>query len=80
VFMGMGEPLLNYENVMKAIFWINSERNGWSNHRITLSTVGIEDKIKQLADDNCIVNLALSLHSAKNDVRNELIPVSKKVP
>jgi len=79
VFMGMGEPLLNYENVMKAIFWINSEKGmGWSNHRMTLSTVGIEDKIKQLADDNCTVNLALSLHSAKTDVRNELIPAAKK--
>jgi 23S rRNA (adenine2503-C2)-methyltransferase len=79
VFMGMGEPLLNYENVMKAIFWINSEKGlGWSNHRMTLSTVGIEDKIKQLADDNCTVNLALSLHSAKADVRNDLIPVAKK--
>jgi 23S rRNA (adenine2503-C2)-methyltransferase len=79
VLMGMGEPLLNYENVMSAIGWITSGKGmGWSAHRITLSTVGITDKIKQLADDKSSVNLAISLHTARSDVRNELIPVAKK--
>ncbi len=79
VMMGMGEPLLNYENVMEAIQLITSEKGmGWAKHRITLSTAGIPDKIKQMADDECKVNLALSLHSAKIETRNELLPVSKK--
>lgn len=79
VLMGMGEPLLNYENVMSALVWITSEKGmGWSAHRITLSTAGISDKIKQLADDNISVNLAISLHTARPEVRNDLIPVAKK--
>ena len=79
VLMGMGEPLLNYENVMSAIGWITSGKGmGWSSHRITLSTAGITDRIKQLADDKSSVNLAISLHSARSDIRNELVPVAKK--
>ncbi len=79
VFMGMGEPLLNYENVLRAIELITSEKGlGFSNRRITLSTVGIPDKIKQLANDQVRFNLAVSLHSAKEETRNKIVPVNKK--
>jgi 23S rRNA (adenine2503-C2)-methyltransferase len=79
VMMGMGEPLLNYENVMEGIRLITSDMGmGWANHRITLSTAGIPERIKQMADDGIKVNLALSLHSARKETRNELLPVSKK--
>jgi len=81
VFMGMGEPLLNYENVISAINRITSEKGmGWSYKRITLSTAGIPDKIKQLANDNIKINLALSLHTVKSDIRHELLPVENKYP
>jgi len=81
VMMGMGEPLLNYENVMEGIRLITSEKGmGWAKHRITLSTAGIPEKIKQMADDGCKINLAISLHSAKMATRNELLPISKKYP
>jgi 23S rRNA (adenine2503-C2)-methyltransferase len=79
VFMGMGEPLLNYENVILAINWITSQKGmGFSTKRITISTAGIPDKIEQLAKDNIKVNLALSLHTAIPTVRQELLPVANK--
>lgn len=79
VFMGMGEPLLNYENVIQAINWITSQKAlGFSAKRITISTAGIPDKIEQLAKDNIKVNLALSLHTANPNVRQELLPVANK--
>ena len=63
VFMGMGEPLLNYKNVLKAIDKITSDDGlGMSPKRITLSTVGIPKMIKKLADDEVNFNLAVSLH------------------
>ena len=78
VFMGMGEPLLNYENVLKAIDRITAEDGmAMSPYRITVSTAGIPDKIRQLADDNVRFNLAISLHSAKDAVRTNLMPVNK---
>lgn len=81
VLMGMGEPLLNYENVMHAIQLITSEKGmSWAKHRITLSTAGIPENIKRLADDGIKINLALSLHTANDEVRNKLLPVSKKYP
>ncbi|MFO8055004.1 MAG: 23S rRNA (adenine(2503)-C(2))-methyltransferase RlmN [Bacteroidales bacterium] len=81
VLMGMGEPLMNYDNVVKTLRWLTTEEGaGISNRRITLSTVGIADKIRQLADDNVKVNLALSLHVANNEKRNKIIPVNKKFP
>ena len=81
VLMGMGEPLLNYENVVQAIEIITSDRGmDWAKHRITLSTAGIPDKIKKLADDGIKVNLALSLHTPIDEVRFNLLPVSKKYP
>ena len=79
VFMGMGEPLLNYENVMKAIEMITSDEGlGMSSRRITLSTVGLPKMIKKLADDNVKFNLAVSLHSAIDEVRSKMMPVNRK--
>lgn len=81
VFMGMGEPLLNYGNVMTAIDRITAEDGlAMSPYRITLSTAGIPDKIRRLADDQVRFNLAVSLHSAKEAVRTSLMPVNKAYP
>ena len=78
VLMGMGEPLLNYDNVFQAIDILTSpESNGLSPSRITLSTVGIIERIKKLADDGFRTNLAVSLHSADNLKRSQLIPVNQ---
>jgi len=78
VFMGMGEPLLNYDNVFKAIEILTSpDGNGLSPSRITLSTVGITAGIKKLADDGFKANLAVSLHVADNEKRSQLIPVNQ---
>lgn len=77
VFMGMGEPLLNYTNVLEAIDKITSpEGLGMAPRRITLSTVGIAKMIKKLADDGVKFNLALSLHSAINETRSRLMPIN----
>lgn len=79
VIMGMGEPLLNYENTLNAINIVCSEKSmGISPQRITLSTAGIVPKIKQLADDNIKFNLSISLHSADLKKRSEIMPVNKK--
>jgi 23S rRNA (adenine2503-C2)-methyltransferase len=78
VFMGMGEPLMNYDNVFKAINIMTApDGNGISPSRITLSTVGIPEKIRKLADDGFKANLALSLHTADNDKRTLLIPANQ---
>ena len=79
VFMGMGEPLMNYNNVLKSIDKITSEEGlGMSPKRITVSTSGIPKMIKKLADEDLRVNLALSLHSAIEETRNLIMPFSKK--
>lgn len=79
VFMGMGEPLLNYKNVLMAIDKITSDEGlSMSPRRITLSTVGIPKMIKKLADDNVKFNLAVSLHSAIDEVRSKMMPINKK--
>lgn len=79
VFMGMGEPLLNYENVLKAIQRLTTEDGlGMSPARITVSTAGIPDKIRQLADDGVRFNLAVSLHAAQENTRSSLMPVNQK--
>lgn len=79
VYMGMGEPLLNYANVMMSIDMISStEGLGMSAKRITLSTAGIAKMIKRLADDNSKVNLALSLHAADDVKRNEIMPINEQ--
>lgn len=81
VLMGMGEPLLNYEEVIRFINLINSETGHlFSARRITLSTVGIPQHIKRLADDGVKVGLAVSLHAATNEKRNEIVPVNKTYP
>jgi 23S rRNA (adenine2503-C2)-methyltransferase len=78
VFMGMGEPLLNYSNVLRAIDRITSPSGlGMSPKRITLSTVGIVKMIKTLADDNPGVKLAVSLHSAIEEVRSRIMPINR---
>jgi 23S rRNA (adenine2503-C2)-methyltransferase len=78
VYMGMGEPLLNYKNVIKSIAYINSpEGLGMSTSRITVSTAGISKAIKQLGDDNVKFNLAVSLHAANDLKRNEIMPINE---
>lgn len=78
VFMGMGEPLLNYKNVLKAIEKISSpESLGMSPRRITVSTAGVAKMIKQLGDDEVRFKLALSLHAATDEKRNEIMPINE---
>ncbi len=79
VYMGMGEPLLNYKNVLKSIEKITSpEGLGMSPKRITLSTVGIPKMIKQMADEDVKFNLAVSLHSAIDETRSRMMPINEK--
>jgi len=81
VFMGMGEPLMNYSNVMKAIDKITSpEGLGMSPKRITVSTSGISKMIKKMADDEVKFKLAVSLHSAIEETRNKIMPFTKSFP
>ncbi|WP_300672122.1 23S rRNA (adenine(2503)-C(2))-methyltransferase RlmN [Soonwooa sp.] len=81
VFMGMGEPMMNYKNVVEAIRKITEpEGLGMSARRITVSTSGIPKMIKMLADEGLRVKLALSLHSAVEKTRNEIMPFSDKFP
>ena len=81
VFMGMGEPMMNYKNVVESIKKITEpEGLGMSPRRITVSTSGIPKMIKMLADENLRVNLALSLHSAIEKKRNDIMPFSDKFP
>lgn len=81
VFMGMGEPMMNYKNVVEAIRKITEpEGLGMSPRRITVSTSGIPKMIKMLADEDLKVKLALSLHSAIEKTRNEIMPFSEKFP
>lgn len=80
VFMGMGEPLANYENVVKAIKILENKYGfGYSPRKITLSTSGIADKIEQLGKD-VSVKLAVSLNAVTDDVRDEIMPINKKYP
>jgi len=81
VFMGIGEPLDNYDNVLKAVRIIN-DKNGLciGARRITLSTCGIIPKIKQLAQENLQFELAISLHGYNDESRNKLVPINKKYP
>ncbi|CUS97539.1 23S rRNA (adenine2503-C2)-methyltransferase [Candidatus Kryptobacter tengchongensis] len=81
VFMGMGEPLLNLKNLIKAIDIITSD-NGIriGARKITVSTVGIPDKIKELADAGRKVKIALSLHTLDENLRSKLIPIASRYP
>jgi len=78
VYMGMGEPLLNYSNVIKSIEHITSpEGLNMSPKRITVSTAGIAKMIKKLGDDEVKFNLALSLHAANDEKRNRIMPINE---
>ncbi|WEK36210.1 MAG: 23S rRNA (adenine(2503)-C(2))-methyltransferase RlmN [Candidatus Pseudobacter hemicellulosilyticus] len=78
VFMGMGEPLLNYKHMMRAIERITSPDGlGMSPRRITVSTAGVSKMIKQLGDDKVKFKLALSLHAANDRKRNEIMPINE---
>ncbi len=81
VLMGMGEPLANYDNVVKAIRIINAPWGmGIAARRITLSTVGLPAQIRRLAGEGLQINLALSLHAPDDALRHDLIPWGKGVP
>lgn len=79
VYMGMGEPLLAYSNVMESIERLTSPSGlNMSPKRITISTAGIAKMIVKLADDGCKTNLALSLHAADDTKRNEIMPINEQ--
>ena len=81
VFMGMGEPLMNYKNVLKSIEMITSpEGLGMSSKRITVSTSGVPKMIKKMADEDVKFNLAVSLHSAIDEVRTSIMPFNTTFP
>lgn len=81
VMMGMGEPLANYDNLIGALFILNAQ---WGceigARKITVSTCGLAPEIRQLADEDLQVRLAVSLHGATDDAREEIMPVNKKYP
>jgi 23S rRNA (adenine2503-C2)-methyltransferase len=79
VYMGMGEPLLAYKNVLQSIEYLTSpEGLNMSPRRITISTAGIAKMIRSLADDQSKVNLALSLHAADDEKRNQIMPINEQ--
>jgi len=81
VFMGMGEPFLNWNNVKKSIKRINNpELLNIGQRHITISTSGIIDKIKEFSKENTQINLAISLHSAIDKTRSQIMPINKKYP
>jgi 23S rRNA (adenine2503-C2)-methyltransferase len=79
VFMGMGEPLANFKNVMRAIEIINAPWGlGIGARHITISTSGLAPRIRQLAEQPLQVRLAISLHGATDEVRNQIMPINRK--
>ncbi len=81
VFMGMGEPFHNYEAVMNAVALLHDSQGFGLGHRhITISTVGLVDKIDAFADEGIQVNLAISLHAASDRVRGKIMPVNRRYP
>jgi 23S rRNA (adenine2503-C2)-methyltransferase len=81
VFMGMGEPLANYDAVMAAVRAIaDHEQLGISPRRITISTSGLVPRMERLADEGLPFTLAISLHAARNDLRDELVPINRRYP
>lgn len=79
VYMGMGEPLLNYSNMMKSVERITAADGlNMAAKRITVSTAGIAKMIKKLGDDEARFNLALSLHAANDEKRNEIMPINEQ--
>ena len=80
VMMGMGEPLANLDNVVLALHWASAENGlGISPRRITISTVGLPPAIEKLAEIDSRFHLAISLHAPNDDLRNELVPVNRKI-
>jgi 23S rRNA (adenine2503-C2)-methyltransferase len=79
VLMGMGEPLLNYVSVLKAVRLLNEEA-GIAMRHITLSTVGVVPNILKLAEENLQITLAVSLHAPNDTLRSELVPLNEKYP
>jgi 23S rRNA (adenine2503-C2)-methyltransferase len=79
VFMGMGEPMANYDNVWAAIRRIHDDL-GISARHLTLSTVGVIPGIRRMAGEDLPVNLAVSLHAANDDLRNRLVPLNRRYP
>jgi 23S rRNA (adenine2503-C2)-methyltransferase len=81
VFMGMGEPFANYDEVLKAIRFLNDEETfNIGARKISVSTVGLIDGIKKFANEPLQVNLALSLHAPNDDVRHLIMPISRNYP
>lgn len=81
VFMGMGEPFHNYEAVMDAVALLNDPRGFSLGHRhITISTVGLVDKIDRFGDEHLQVNLAISLHAPNDELRSSFMPVNRRFP
>lgn len=81
VVMGMGEPFHNYDQVMAAMGRLNDpEAFGLGARHITISTVGLIPRIRQFADENTQINLAISLHTVDNTLRSQMMPVNKKYP
>jgi len=79
--MGMGEPLHNYDNVMKSLRILHDEHGlNMSMSRITLSTAGLLPAIERLAEEPMIPNLAISLTGATNQKRDQLMPINRKYP
>ena len=79
VFMGMGEPLANYDNTLGAVRKMHADL-GISARHLTLSTVGVVPGIRKLADEPLPVNLAVSLHAANDRLRDELVPINRRYP
>ena len=79
VFMGMGEPLSNYDQTLRALRSLHDDM-GLSARRLTVSTVGIVPGIRRLADEGLPVNLAVSLHAANDALRDELVPINRRYP
>src|SRR5206468_11388596 len=81
VIMGMGEPLANYDNLIKALKILNAPWGGGIGARkITISTSGLAPQIRKLADEPLQFRLAVSLHGATDEVRNRIMPVNRKYP
>jgi len=79
VFMGMGEPLANYDRVWAAVRRLHEDL-GFSARHLTISTVGIIPGIRRLTDEDLPVNLAVSLHAANDELRNRLVPINRRYP
>ncbi len=81
VFMGMGEPFLNYDNVLEAIKILNdNEGFNLGARHFSISTVGLPKEIERLAEEKLQINLAISLHAANDELRNKIIPINKEYP